>query len=313
MVAIFAFLAMKAGFILKALKALKYAKFVITAVTMSLSAILYGFAFGSWYFAAGFVLLLLVHEYGHVVAMWRKGMAASAPIFIPFFGAAIFAEIPKNRNDEAFIGYGGPLIGTIGALGTIGAAFLFPAGSFWSTLLHVLGNVGLFINLFNLIPVRPLDGGRILHPLGNWVSYVGFFILAGLAVMLNDIFFVAIALFAVQGMPLRPFIVDRLWALVFVSIATRILTRFSTGILGYAIAAVLIVGAIIFVILSIKRRINPAPERLRDDGASFLVRIKWLAYYVGLLAILVTTMVWHTDHLPKEVRESSMVRFIHEF
>lgn len=306
----FAFLATKAGFILKGLKALKYAKFVITAITMSLSAILYGFAFGSWYFAVGLVLLLLVHEYGHVVAMWRKGIRASAPIFIPFLGAAVFAEIPDNRNDEAYIGYGGPLIGTIGALMTIALAFLFPVGSFWSTLLHILGNVGLFINLFNMIPARPLDGGRILHPVGNWISYVGFFILAGLALMLKDIFFVIIALFAVQGMPVRPFIAHRLFAITFIAIAILVPP---SSVFAITIVIGFLLVAVFCMTLSYKCRNIPAPLIPDDNDIKFSIRIKWLGYYVGLLAIIVGAMVWHVDHLPKEVRESPLVKFVHEF
>ena len=127
---VIAFLATKGVVILKALKVLKFAKFAITAITMSISALLYGFAFGSWYFAIGLVLMLLIHEYGHVVAMWKKGIHASAPVFIPFLGALNFAKLPENRDDEAYIGFGGPLVGSIAALICIAIAFLFPAGSF---------------------------------------------------------------------------------------------------------------------------------------------------------------------------------------
>jgi len=307
-----AFVLSKGTIILKALKAIKYAKFAITAIT----TILYGFAFGSWYFATGFVLLLLVHEYGHVMAMWRKGVRASAPVFIPFLGAAIFAEIPEKKTDEAYIGYGGPLVGTLGALACVAVAFALEAGSFWSTLLHILGNVGLFINLFNMIPARPLDGGRILHPLGKGVAYCGFALLLLLAFALEDMFFVLIALFVVaENMPVRKWVTRMLFGMFFAVLAAKICLSLllESGIVVGGLFALLSLLSVFMFFLAWWERHTPLPEEdIETDPVSLFSKAKWFAYYVALVLIIGGSMMWHSQHLPKEVAESSLVRFFNE-
>ncbi len=315
---ILALLATKGPMIFKALKALKYAKFLITAVTMSLSAIVYGFAFGSYYFAAGFVLLILIHEYGHVIAMWKKGVHASAPVFIPFLGAAIFAKIPESKDDEAYIGFGGPFIGTIGAIACIALAFMFPAGTFWSTLLHVLGNVALFINLFNMIPARPLDGGRILHPLGSSVVFVGFLFLAGLTVFLSDVFFLLIAFMTLSSMPIRRCVINLSWGIGFLGVAwlvVRDLVGLNTVSILLSILALALVALGVYNLKTAweNRRDTTTAAPLDDAPEPLWIKLKWLTAYVLLLGFIGGAMVWHTDHLPKEVRESGLVKFVHEF
>lgn len=313
LMALIALLATKGPVIFKALKALKYAKFLITAVSMSLSAIVYGFAFGSYYFAAGFVLLILIHEYGHVIAMWKKGVHASAPVFIPFLGAAIFAKIPESKDEEAYIGFGGPFIGTIGAVACIGLAFMFPAGTFWSTLLHVLGNVALFINLFNMIPARPLDGGRILHPLGSGVVYLGFFILALLAVFTKDVFFLAIALMTLSSMPIRKSVISFSWGIGVCGVAALLLI--DTTSLWLIMLGLFLVGIGMFAFKSAwLQRDDPTTAVSRDESSEpIAIRLKWVTAYLLLLGFIGGAMVWHIDHLPKEVRESGLVKFVHEF
>ena len=116
-----------------------------------------------WQFGLGFVLLLFVHELGHVaVARWQ-GLPVSAPVFIPFMGALILMkEMPKNAWREAQIALGGPILGSLGA-----AAFWAAGEALDSAFLVALAYVGFLINLFNLIPVLPLDGGRAIgavHP-----------------------------------------------------------------------------------------------------------------------------------------------------
>jgi Zn-dependent protease len=118
---------------------------------------------GGWWFGVGLVGLIFVHEMGHVLALRRQGVPASAPLFIPFMGAVIgMKKMPENAWREAEVALAGPL------LGSIGAAAVWAAGSYYhSHFLIALAFVGFFINLFNLIPVVPLDGGRAvaaLHP-----------------------------------------------------------------------------------------------------------------------------------------------------
>ena len=120
-----------------------------------------------WQFGLGFVLLLFVHELGHVAVAKKQGLPVSAPVFIPFMGALILMkEMPQNAWKEAQIALGGPI------LGSLGAAACWAAGAAMdSDLLMALAYVGFFLNLFNLIPVLPLDGGRAIgavHPV-FWV------------------------------------------------------------------------------------------------------------------------------------------------
>jgi Zn-dependent protease len=136
--------------------------FVAPAVTMLVSVAAYATIWG-WQFALGFVLLLFVHESGHLLEARRQGLPVSAPIFVPFLGAAIMLrKMPHNAWREARLALAGPIVGSLGA-----AAVWALSGVYDSDLLLAIAYTGFFINLFNLLPVVPLDGGRIasaLHP-----------------------------------------------------------------------------------------------------------------------------------------------------
>jgi len=128
-----------------------------TFITMLISIWAYAMFWG-WSFAVGFVALLFIHEMGHVVALRMMGIKATAPMFIPFMGAYIgMKQMPENAFDEAVMAYGGPLLGTLGAIGCAGAGFL-TGNPFW----YALAMSGFLLNLFNLLPISPLDGGRII-------------------------------------------------------------------------------------------------------------------------------------------------------
>jgi Zn-dependent protease len=152
-----------------------------TLLTLLVSFGAYALFGGPW-FAAGLVLMILVHEMGHVVEIRRQGMAASAPLFIPFVGAAIFQrQHPTDALKQAQIGIAGPLAGTVGA--TVAFA-LYGSTHFWPLLLAAY--LGFFINLFNLIPVAMLDGGWIMAVVSKW------FQVFGLAVLLLSVFFLGL-------------------------------------------------------------------------------------------------------------------------
>src|SRR5436190_267033 len=109
----------------------------------------------------GFVLLIFVHECGHLLAAKRLGLKVGAPVFIPFMGALIaLKEAPRNAWIEAQVGIGGPMLGTLGA-GICEVIYL--AGG--NPLFRALAYSGFFLNLFNLMPVGFLDGGRIVTAL----------------------------------------------------------------------------------------------------------------------------------------------------
>jgi len=149
------------------LAALKFAKFS-TLITMVASVWVYATLWG-FPFALGFVLLIFVHEAGHALVMRRQGIPAGAPVFIPFVGAVIAMKgLPRDAYVEALVGIGGPALGTLGALLCLLAGWV-SGHQTW----YALAYTGLMINLFNMIPIPPLDGGRITPILSRWVWVAG--------------------------------------------------------------------------------------------------------------------------------------------
>lgn len=149
-------------------------KVLSTSATMLVSIGAYSLIWG-WRFAVGFVLLLLVHELGHVIQLRREGIQASAPMFIPFLGAVVAARsLGDNALAEARVGLAGPILGTIGTVAVAVAAALTG-----SDFLQALAFTGFFLNLFNLAPVLPLDGGRAMAAMAPWMWFVGFGVLVG--------------------------------------------------------------------------------------------------------------------------------------
>jgi membrane-associated protease RseP (regulator of RpoE activity) len=143
---------------------------------------------GGWWFGLGLVGLLFAHEIGHVLELRRQGIPASAPLFIPFLGAVVgMKQMPKDAWREAQVALAGP------ALGSAAAAGVWAAGSYLdSPFLIALAYVGFLINLFNLLPIVPLDGGRAVAALHPAIWFIG---LVGLA-----------ALEIVRPSPIRPMI-----------------------------------------------------------------------------------------------------------
>ncbi len=147
-------------------------KLFTTSASMLISIGAYALIWG-WRFAVGFVLLLLIHEMGHVLQLRREGIKASAPLFIPFLGAAVgMKALPKDAAAEARVGLAGPILGSLGCL--IPVALYALTGN---ELFQALAFVGFFLNLFNLLPVLPLDGGRAMAALTPWMWVVGFALL----------------------------------------------------------------------------------------------------------------------------------------
>jgi Zn-dependent protease len=169
-IAIAKFFAKLKFFILPALKFLPL--LLKSGGTMLLMIWIYTMRWG-WKFAVGFVLLLLVHECGHLIVAKKFGLKVGPPIFIPFMGAFIaLKEAPRNAWMEACVGIGGPMLGSLGAFAcnAIGELFDIP-------LLFALAWFGYFLNLFNLTPVGMLDGGRIVTALSRWLWLPGFAVL----------------------------------------------------------------------------------------------------------------------------------------
>ncbi len=146
----------------------KYGKVLLTSGTMLLSVFTYSFIYG-WPYAVGFVLLIFAHEMGHFLAARQRGLDVGAPTFIPFVGAWIQLKAqPMDVETEAYVSMAGPVLGTVAAMGCY-----YAADSFDSRLLLALAYAGLMLNLFNLIPLSPLDGGRITSIISPKTWWIG--------------------------------------------------------------------------------------------------------------------------------------------
>jgi Zn-dependent protease len=165
-------------------------KIFTTSASMLVSLAAYAWIWG-WKFGVGFILLLFVHELGHFLEAKRQGLDVGAPIFIPFLGAAILLkENPLNAWREAQIAIAGPIVGSIGA-----AAVWLIGEQQNSELFVALGFTGFFLNLFNLLPVVPLDGGRIAAAIHPIIWFVGFAALVALVFFAPNPLLIVIALF----------------------------------------------------------------------------------------------------------------------
>jgi Zn-dependent protease len=155
------------------LLALKNVKFLATSASFLVSLAAYTSIWG-WRFALGFMVLLFVHELGHVIQLRREGVPASAPLFVPFLGAFVgMRSMPDNAWAEAKVGLAGPVLGSAGA-----AVCLLVAEQTDSNLLRAVAYTGFFLNLINLIPVVPLDGGRAAAAFHPAFWFVGVFVIA---------------------------------------------------------------------------------------------------------------------------------------
>ncbi len=160
-----------------ALALLKWTKFGATFITMGASLGAYALIYG-WKFAAALVYLIFVHEMGHLIAAKRKGIPTSPAIFIPFVGALIsMKQRPRDAATEAYLAYGGPLAGLISFLPAV-LLYESTGDPFWSLVVFL----GAAINLFNLLPVSPLDGGRIVSVLSTKIWLVGLLILVAIVI-----------------------------------------------------------------------------------------------------------------------------------
>ena len=166
-VLVFALTKVKALFM--ALSFLKFGALLKTGLSMIVCIWAYALNWG-WAFAAGFVLLIFVHEMGHAIALRYFGIKSGVPVFIPFVGAFIaMKELPNNVRIEAWTGIAGPLLGTAGAVLCWGVA-LYTGNMFW----YALAYTGFFLNIFNLIPISPLDGGRTVAAISPRIWIFGF-------------------------------------------------------------------------------------------------------------------------------------------
>jgi Zn-dependent protease len=187
-----------AGYVKSAVLLLPKLKVLGTAGTALVSVAAYSLFWG-WEFAAGFVALLFVHEMGHVIQLRREGIKASTPMFIPFLGAAIFSRsLGEDALAEARVGLAGPVLGTLGAVAVAVAGALTG-----SDLLLALAYIAFFLNLINLIPVVPFDGGRAMAAVAPSMWFLGIGGLVAMIFVLGNPFLLIFILLALREMPRR--------------------------------------------------------------------------------------------------------------
>ena len=170
----------------------KLGKVLLSGGSMLLSIVIYAQLFG-WRYAVGFVLLLLVHEMGHYIAARQRGLEVGLPTFIPFVGAWINLRTQKLAPEtQAFVGLAGPLLGTTGAF--LVYLLALESGQHW---LLAVAYAGFVLNLFNLIPVVPLDGGHVVTVISPRLWLVGLPLLIGLFIWRPSPLLIIIAILAV--------------------------------------------------------------------------------------------------------------------
>lgn len=292
------FLASKFGKLIKSSKAsavaAKFAEFGVTLGTAALSTVVYAFTFGGWWFAVGLVGMLFVHEMGHVLAMHREGLKTRAPVFIPLLGAFVFAPEPRGRAQEARIGYAGPLVGTLGVLAVFLLALATSGGL--RTNLLIVGLVGAAINLVNLIiPIRPLDGGRVTQIIGGWFKYLGLGVLTALILLMQSRGLLLILIFVLFDFKLPPKLKAAAAVMSTLTMFTMVLFQLG-GPQPFLLDCVNLLVAAAITFLFVREAVKGSEqvaETRHDEPVSWPVRFKWLGLYFGLIAVLLALMALH--------------------
>lgn len=185
----------KGKLLLVALKALSLGKLLLMFGSMFATILFYAGRNG-WAFGAGFVLMLLIHELGHAVAIRAAGLRASYPVFIPGFGALIaLKDQPRDPRVEAEIALAGPVAGGVAALAS--AALYYVSHD---RLFLALASTGFMLNLFNMIPLSPLDGGRVANLFSRRAWIAGLAVVAAMFLMTQAPMLLLIGLFAVRSL-----------------------------------------------------------------------------------------------------------------
>ncbi len=146
-----------------------------TLLSLAISVVAMSLLFG-WSFGLGVIVLIAIHESGHILFARKLGFPVSWPIFLGPFGALVtMKRRPTTRGEEAFLAIGGPILGLLAAGGALLIGFLTSDQTgYWTALAYF----GCFLTVFNLIPISPLDGGRVAKAVSIWTNVAGLVILA---------------------------------------------------------------------------------------------------------------------------------------
>jgi Zn-dependent protease len=191
---------------------------------------------GGWWFGIGLIVLLFVHEMGHVLEAKRQGLPVSVPVFIPFMGAMItMKRMPHDAWREARLAIAGPIVGSLGAL----ALYLLGV-AYDSRPLKAIAFLGFLINLFNLIPVIPLDGGRISAALHPALWFIGLLALLALTIYRPNPILIIILVLAASELWRRWKLRDHPQLQEYYRVAPH--RRLIIGLLYFGLAALLVLG-----------------------------------------------------------------------
>ncbi len=147
------------------------AQFALAGGSMALSLATYAIIFRAYPFALifGFLVIIFIHEIGHAVVIRAKGLRAGVMVFIPFIGGAVtLKDQPRTAYDDAIIGLAGPICGTAASLVVLQVYKWLE-----QPLYLAIAAAGFMVNLFNLIPIGMLDGGRISGAVTKWMWVFG--------------------------------------------------------------------------------------------------------------------------------------------
>lgn len=261
-----------------------------TFISMAVSMVGYWWAWDLGFWGAlGFVALIWVHEMGHVLAARKIGLPVSAPVFVPFLGALIrMKEMPKNARDEAIMAMGGPLLGALGAFVCLGI-WQWSGDKLWLWL----AAIGMLINLFNLIPVAPLDGGRIATLFGRGFWWLGLLALVVLSFIIEDGLLILFAVFGLMEIDSRFARLPRWVFLVPVVLALAHGLYFGHYIGGPLLAVlclVLVYGRVRKAAVDLEE--NEPAQDAKFFEVSTGDKVVLLSAYLGMIAVLGATFWW---------------------
>jgi len=176
---------------LKALTFLKVGWLISPLISIGFYAMLFG-----WPYAIAIMLLLLIHEMGHYIWMKALGLNPQLPIFIPGVGAYVaMTKLPPDQTTHAWVALAGPLVGGLGCM--ILYWFGVHSGNTW---LLAAGSTGFFLNLVQLIPAKPLDGGFVIQAVSKWLLIPGVAIMLVAAYMLQSVLLLIISGFSILSL-----------------------------------------------------------------------------------------------------------------
>ncbi len=184
----------KAKGLLFLLKGLQFGKVLLTMGSMFVM-IAFEARYYGWLYGVGFVALIFLHEMGHAFAIRRAGLAAGLPVFIPFVGAFItLKDQPRSAREEATIALAGPIAG---AAASALCAVIYLLTS--QRLFLALAYGGFFLNLFNMVPISPLDGGRAAAVFSRKAWWIGLALLGAVFLLTRAPQILLIGVFALMN------------------------------------------------------------------------------------------------------------------